>query len=113
MNELQKSGAAAVVGAMLAGGGVAVSMEAQVDAAQAEAAAAGIEKQEVLKDYVYAQARLGELPELDTSIVDPEEMSAAYIAIAEEKGATEKGNLFEGLTEKAAQAGEACVPATP
>lgn len=110
MDDLKKTGAAAAVGAILAGGGAVMSMEAQVDAAQADAAAAGYEKQEVLKDYVYAQARLGELPELDTSIVDPEEMSAAYVAIAEEKGATEKPNLFEGLSEKAVEAGEACVP---
>lgn len=113
MNDLKKSGAAAVVGAMLAGGGVAVSMEAQVDAAKADAAAAGFEKQEVLKDYVYAQARLGEIPKLDISIVDPEEMSAAYIAIAKEKGAIQKENLFDGLAEKAVEAGEACIPATP
>lgn len=113
MDDLKKTGAGLVVGAMLAGGGAVVSMEAQVDAAQAEAAAAGFEKGEVLKDYVYAQARLGEIPELDTSIVDPEEMSAAYVAITEEKGATEKPNLFEGLAEKAEQAGEACVPSKP
>lgn len=108
MDDLKKTGAGLVVGAMLAGTGAVATMDAQLNAAQAEAAAASAEKQEVLKDYVYAQARLGEIPELDTSVVEPEEMSAAYIAVAQEKGATEKPNLFEGLSERAAEAGEAC-----
>lgn len=98
---------------MLAGGGAVATMDAQLDAAKAEAATAGIEKAEVLKDYVYAQARLKEVPVLDLSVVDPEEMSAAYIAIAQEKGAVEKENLFEGLAAKAEEAGEACRPSTP
>ncbi|MEX5523457.1 hypothetical protein, partial [Bacillus cereus] len=57
------------------------------------------DKEAVLKQYIFAQARLNEEPVLNTDTASSEEMVAAYVAIANEKGATTNPNLFEGLSD--------------
>ncbi len=64
--------------------------------------------QEVLKQYVYAQVRLNEVPTLNLSVVSADQMSKAIGDLATEKNAKTKDNLFESLHDKALQEGSAC-----
>ena len=95
------------MGALLGATGTAVIAQ-QKQVPTAEILDTKHDKEAVLKQYIYAQARLNEEPVLNTDTVSTEEMVAAYVAIAEEKGATEKANLFEGLSDKAKQDGVSC-----
>ena len=76
---------------------------------QTELLALQNEKHEVLKSYVYAQARIGEVPTLDLSIVSQEEYVAAFSSLVEEKQVeTTDPNLFIDLQEHAKSEGVAC-----
>lgn len=107
MNEALKTGGAVLVGAILgATGSTAIAPQKQVPTA--EILDAKHDKEAVLKQYIFAQARLNEEPVLNTDTASSEEMVAAYVAIANEKGATTNPNLFEGLSDKAKQEGVSC-----
>lgn len=66
------------------------------------------QKNELVKQYIYAQARLNEIPTLDLSIMTIEEMTQAAADIIAEKGTPTKENLFEALHDTAVSEGTAC-----
>jgi len=110
MESLAKTGATAVIALAIGAGGATAAQGTELTVQKQLAEQATSQKHEVLKQYIYAQARLNEEPVLNTATASSEEMVAAYVAIANEKGATEKENLFEGLSDKAKQDGVSCVP---
>lgn len=102
MNDYVKIFAGAVAGGVLTLGGAHTF--GGVDVAQPVSE----QKNTILKQYVQAQARLGEVPTLDLSIVSNEEMSQAIADIANEQQIVTKDNIFEALHEKAVAEGTAC-----
>lgn len=66
------------------------------------------EKHAILKDNVWKDIRLGEAPEWDISVVSAEEMSSAYVSLANEMNAKETENLYDNLRAKAIEQGIAC-----
>lgn len=108
METLLKTGAGVVFGALLGATGTS-ALAPQRQVPTAEIVDAKSDKAAVLKQYIYAQARLNEVPELNVDTVSSEEMTKAYVEIANEKGATTNPNLFEGLSDKAKRDGVSCV----
>ncbi len=95
--------AALVLGAGLSFGGAELIQNADVVDANAD-------KQAILKQYVEAQVRLGEVPTLDLSTASADEMSQAFSDLATEKGAFDpkQPDLFVALHQKAVEQGTAC-----
>ncbi len=95
--------AALILGGGLMFGGTALAQSAEVTDAQTD-------KHEIAKAYLYAQARLNEVPTIDLSYISTEEASAAYAEIAAEKGALDpkQPNLFIALHDKAVEEGKSC-----
>lgn len=108
MESLAKTSATAVIALAIGAGGATAAQGTELTVQKQITEQATTQKHEVLKQYIYAQARLHETPELVLSAVSSEEMTKAYIEIATEKGATNKNNLFEGLSDKAKQDGVSC-----
>lgn len=102
---LKKHGVGALVGLLVGGGAVFGAMgesdQAKVDDANADKVA-------VLSQYVYATARLGEVPTLDISIASTDEMSKAYIQAVQNTKAEKTQNLLDGLKAKAVLDKVAC-----
>lgn len=67
------------------------------------------EKHQILKDNVWKDVRLGETPVWDVSVVSAEEMTSAYIELANEMNAKQKDNLFEGLRDEVIKEGIKCL----
>ena len=67
-------------------------------------------KQDILKDYIYSQIRLLEVPPIDLTFATPQEIQQAYINLAEEKQIVVKldDDLFIRLRDKAVLEGSAC-----
>lgn len=67
------------------------------------------DKVQILSDYIYASARLGDVPVVDVSIASLDEVSAAYVDAVEDKDIENpKSNLFETLRDEAVARSEAC-----
>jgi hypothetical protein len=70
-----------------------------------------IEKNEVLKDFIYSQVRLHETPTIDLTFATPTEIQQAYIDLTTEKSIVLdfKDNAFDKLRLKAINEGSACI----
>lgn len=67
-------------------------------------------KVQILSEYVYAAARLDEIPTLDLTNATPEEMSQAFVDAIEDKEIEDPDqNLFQSLRQEAIARAEACV----
>jgi len=67
------------------------------------------DKVAILSLYIYERARIGEIPVLDLSIGDTEEMSQAYVkAVLDKKIAEPQLDLFETLKDEALKRAEVC-----
>ena len=94
----------AVIGAVLASGGTLAIVGNDTQLLQKEREA----KHLILKDNIWKDARLGEIPKWDSSIVTVGEITQAYVDKANEEGANATPNLFENLKAKALEQGLAC-----
>lgn len=108
MNEKAKQGIALALGAALAAGGTFTLTQEEVKSAHEEILTLKDQKHEVLKQYVWAQARIGEVPTLDLTYVSTEEYTAAFAELATEKDAFKQDDLFKGLEDKASDEGLKC-----
>lgn len=89
-------------GALIATGATYATLETQATDLQAS-------KHEILKQYVYAQARIGEVPTLDLTYATPEEYAQAYVELMNEKQAPKDDpDLFNDLHAQAIKDGTAC-----
>lgn len=66
------------------------------------------EKMTQLETKIWQDIKRNEIPELDLNIVSIEEYTQAYANLANEKNATQKDNLFEGLRDKVVEGGIEC-----
>lgn len=106
---LKKHGWGAIVGLFI--GGVA-TFGATDNTDKAAVAAAQADKVAVLSQYVYAQARLGEVPTLNLSIASADDMTNAYVlAVANNNAQKSDPNLFTDLVNDAKADGFACAAA--
>jgi len=102
MNPTTKLTASALLGAMLSFGATTALVPNPDVVLVAQ-------KHEILKDYVFAQARLNEIPQIDLSVVSAKEYTAAYASLITEKNvATPDTNLFIDLQLHAVKTGVAC-----
>ncbi len=98
------------IAALILGGGI---MFGATDLTQnATVVDATTDKQAILKQYVEAEVRLGEVPTLDLSTASVDEMTQAYSDLAVEQATIDpkQPNLFDALHEKAVADGIACQP---
>ena len=89
----------AVGSALLGGGAVFGALGTDV---------ASDKKHEILKDNIWKDVRLGEVPEWDISVVSAKEMTTAYAELASELNATQTTDLYANLTQKAEEQGVKC-----
>lgn len=90
--------ATALGSALLSGGAVFGALGDAPDA----------QKHEILKDNIWKDVRLGEIPEWDVSVVSAKEMTDAYAELAKEMNALETENLYTNLSLKAEEQGVKC-----
>lgn len=108
-NHFKTSMVGMLLGAALTAGGSLLVDQSQLQAANIELQQTQVSKQEVLKQYVYAQVRLGEIPTLDLTFVTPEEYTQAYADLVNEKNTPKNDpDLFKDLKTQAIQEGIAC-----
>lgn len=101
--------AATALGSLLLGAtGTIITENVELTATKEELTTQLDAKHQILKDNVWKDVRLGEIPEWDISIVSAEETTSAYAELANEKDAKVIPNLFEGLTLVAEQEGVKC-----
>lgn len=101
---MKKIIATALGSALLAGTGVVALTSDSATVAQLKE-----EKAIILQDNIWKDVRLGEIPEWNPDIVSAEEMTAAYVDLANKQNAKNIPNLYDGLTEKATEQGILCV----
>ena len=104
---MNKTIATILGGATLIGGTYSFTL-GEISSLQAEADKLQQEKHLILKNNVWLQARLNQIPVWNTDTVSAEEMTAAYVEKANEEGATTNPNLFEGLRDETIKQGLDC-----
>ena len=95
-----------ILGGAIAVGGIVTTEQKEM--LQNEIIKQQQEKHIILKDNIWLQVRLNQVPVWDATIVSAEEMTSAYIAKAEEEKATSTPSLFEGLKAKTIEQGLNC-----
>lgn len=106
--DIKKIIAAVLGGATLIGGTYAITVD-NISNLETELTKIKNDKQVILEDNIWKSARLNEIPNWNVNAVSVQEMSSAYVGIANNKNATTTPNLFEGLRKETIKLGINCI----